>query len=393
MKEDFFEIIMAGVITPWLIVNRTGTQTTPRNLRVFACQGLYSRDATTATYVLNDANDLWWLQSTGGAGPILPAGKTVTEDQFVSSCLAKFGRYLRYNATAQQELLPLVSTLAGVLDAIPLEDDAIAALASAGASMVFDAVATFAGFSELNATAYVFDHWGNRTTGLAKLNPGWRWDSKIADTFKPTLTGGVQTKLTDYIVKERLFNFFLKDGCIPLTQEHALLERMLLSSAAFWPRPHVVFGYDNSHPLFGGDLFEAESSCSKEHSMGQVASEGVTNLAYFSSDHTVTTPLLQLADPPIEYNSSRTYIAFIIGDGDNVAYVQGSRSGWMKDRARRCKAGGGAANRTACFPLVWSIQPHLLHMAPAWLRWFYQVGTSTGADPFLFWLFLPLYIL
>ena len=75
----------------------------------------------------------------------------------------------------------------------------------------------------------------------------------------------------------------------------------------------------------------------------------------------------------------------VVGDGDNVQYIQNSRSSWMKDRAGRCERGGGAANKTACFPLVWSIQANLLHMSPAWLRWFYATAKSTGAD----WFSLP----
>ena len=51
--------------------------------------------------------------------------------------------------------------------------------------------------------SYVYNHWGTMTTGLAKLNPGWRWDSKIKDQFAPTLSGAPSTELVDYAVKER----------------------------------------------------------------------------------------------------------------------------------------------------------------------------------------------
>ena len=66
-----------------------------------------------------------------------------------------------------------------------------------------------------------------------------------------------------------------KNGCVKETEEHKLLERMLAdksNNSANWPRPIVVYGYDDSHPLFGGDVFEAETTCSNEHNMGQVAS-------------------------------------------------------------------------------------------------------------------------
>lgn len=51
--------------------------------------------------------------------------------------------------------------------------------------------------------SYVYNHWGTMTTGLAKLNPGWRWDSKIKDQFAPALSGAPSTELVDYAVKER----------------------------------------------------------------------------------------------------------------------------------------------------------------------------------------------
>ena len=52
-----------------------------------------------------------------------------------------------------QALIPLVVTIAGVLDAIPL--DVGDHDAKEGATLAFDAVATFAEMSELEATAYV----------------------------------------------------------------------------------------------------------------------------------------------------------------------------------------------------------------------------------------------
>ena len=54
--------------------------------------------------------------------------------------------------------------------------------------------------------------------------------------------------------------------------------------------------------------------------MGQIASEGVTNLGFFSRTAPITQPLLQNADPAStgSFNKSKTYVAFIIGDGDNV---------------------------------------------------------------------------
>jgi hypothetical protein len=354
-----------------------GSPTHAGNMATYVCQGLYSRDPSTAVYVIGDDTDRKWLNFTGGSAP-----KTTTQPDFEKRCLTDFPRYIRFNWTSQKELMPNIVTLAAVLDAVPLEDGA----PTAGATMVFDAINEWSGFTELEATSYMFDNHANKTTGLAKLNPGWRWDNKVEDQLKPKLIGGTDLKLVDFIVKQRLFNFFLKNGCIKDTDEHALLERMLSDKrSSGWPRPIVVYGYDNSHPLFGGDVYEAETTCSKEHNMGQVASEGTTNLAFFSSRPPIATPLVQIADPPLAFNKSKSYVAIVVGDGDNVQYVQHSRFSWMQDRVNRCKAAGGPSNKTGCFPLLWSLNPHLTRIAPDWMRWYYNIAKTSGAD----WFVLP----
>ena len=46
-----------------------------------------------------------------------------------------------------------------------------------------------------------------------------------------------------------------------------------------------------------GTLFEAETNCVKEHNLGQIATTGVTNLAFFSNKKRITVPLKQNPDP------------------------------------------------------------------------------------------------
>lgn len=131
--------------------------------------------------------------------------------------------------------------------------------------------------------------------------------------------------------------------------------------------------YDDTFAL-AGDIYEAETSCNKYHNMGQVASSGCNNLAYYSRENPPDTPLQQNPDRPVvaQYNNSKTYVALVVGDGDNINFMKGSRRGWMQDRVTRATGCGiGSAyrhNRTRCFPLLWSISPQLLHLAPAMLR-------------------------
>ena len=177
--------------------------------------------------------------------------------------------------------------------------------------------------------------------------------------------------LTDFIVSARLFNFFLVDGCIPGTAEHDFVTLMAASNP--WPSPIPVFGYDDSWLVFGGDFFEAETACFPQHNAGQVATTGVNNLAYFSRAPAVTAPLVQNPSPRILYNASKTYMTFIVGDGDNVQYIKGGRLTWFQQRIAACNSPKGCE-----FPLAWSISPHLFSTAPDILRWYFAAALNTS---------------
>jgi len=115
--------------------------------------------------------------------------------------------------------------------------------------------------------------------------------------------------------------------------------------------------------------------------MGQIASEGTMNLAYFSRKPRIdaSSPLLQNAEAPhSRHNRSKVYVAFIMGDGDNLNYMKNARKNWMQERVARC-----AADPAGCFPLVWTSSPQLLHLAPDWARWFYNASLQTGRDYFV----------
>eukprot|EP00658_Telonema_sp_P-2_P022878 TRINITY_DN19164_c0_g1_i7.p1 TRINITY_DN19164_c0_g1~~TRINITY_DN19164_c0_g1_i7.p1 ORF type:complete len:353 (-),score=68.75 TRINITY_DN19164_c0_g1_i7:426-1484(-) len=155
--------------------------------------------------------------------------------------------------------------------------------------------------------------------------------------------------------------------------------RSTLSSSSAASDVYKRQGYNNAHPVFGGDLFEAETGCTKQHNMGQVATDGVNNLAFWSRLPPISTPLRQ--NPPSSvrpFNKSRTYISLVVGDGDNVAFVKGSRKSWIKDRVSRCRS-----QPSSCFALDWSLSPHLLHLAPEWAQWYYRQSYSTSNDFFV----------
>jgi hypothetical protein len=350
--------------------------TFPTQMAVQVCVGLFNRDDTVAgtAYSFFKTNDKEWLADTEGiTNPYI----TPTAD-FLKKCMQTEGLakgYIRYNATEMMITVPNLVTLAAVLDAVPLED-ADPAIAAAGAPLVFDAVKEWEGFGYYDATNYMYTNYVNLTSTMSKMNPGLNVHT---DPIFPKLTGKSDLGLVDFIVAKRLFNFFLNDGCIPLTRDHTLMDKMVATNP--WPQPVRVYGYDDTFPL-AGDLYEAETNCVKRHNLGQIASNGCSNLAFYSRKPPISTPILQNNDPPVPkaYNGSKTYVVLVMGDGDNLNFVKGSRREWMQKRVAYC-TNTTSTRKNKCFPVLWSMSPVTLHAAPDWLRWYYQQAAKTKVPP------------
>jgi hypothetical protein len=356
-------------------------------LAVQCCAGLMNRQPESGGYVytLMRPEDNDWLTLVAPPSPV-----RVSPAELLNACLTASPPvakgYILFNYSAQQLVVPNVLTLAGVLDAVVLES------APSTLALAFDATVAWANFSALQATQFMFDRHVNATRGVSKMNPGLDVHGHPLDP-SPPLSLQPDLSLGDYIVKARLFNFFLAAGCIPGTQEHALMERIAEQSP--WPRPLAVLGYDDTFPV-AGDLFEAETNCVSEHNLGQVATTGVNNLALFSAlAAPITTPLVQ--PPPLPaapFNASQTYVSFVVGDGDNIAMVKGTRFQWMSERVKQCSSSsssssssGGSGGATAapsalCPPLVWTLSPHLAYLAPQLAQWFFRAAQGTGRDYF-----------
>ena len=359
-------------------------------LAVQVCAGLANRAAPQSAYVLLHAEDATWLALTRPDLPV-PPPLTPAAD-FVGACLglavvggagsggappAAAGR-LRYSWAQQQLVVPQLLTLAACLGAVPLED---ASPFAARAALVFDAEAEWRNYSSLNATAAAFARCGAATATMAIMNPGLDVHGQPWSP-SPPLSKQPDLSLADFVVSALLFNFWMTSACVPGTDENALLEQMV--AGAPWPRPIAVYGYNDAYPV-AGDIFEAETGCTRERSMGQVATVGVTNLAYFSGAPAVTRPLAQTAAPRRIFNASRTYVTFVVGDGDNIAFVKTSRLDSFRRRLAACgaNASGAAAAPASCYPLAWTLSPRLLRVAPDIVRWFFANALTTHADFFV----------
>ena len=105
------------------------------------------------------------------------------------------------------------------------------------------------------------------------------------DLDPPLAYPPLNVDLADWIVYWRLFAFFFCGGCVPLNQDHAMMERMtsIASSPSGWDDgPFAVWGYDDTLEVMGGSVFEAETLCSSGRNLGQIALSGVSNLPFSS---------------------------------------------------------------------------------------------------------------
>lgn len=333
-------------------------------LAVAACAGLHNRKTGGSVYLDADPHDLGWLSELG-----LAAATSVGAEAFLASCVTAFPACVRYDYAKQKALLPNVLTAAAALGAVPLDGDACKTPA-------FDAVAELADKSPPDATKWVFEKFGKQTTGLAMLNPGY--DTNPSDPKAPALNQEMKPALVDFVFSQKLFVTFLVNGCTKGHPERDVLSGIV--NAAPWPKPLGVYGYNNSWNVLGGYVYEAQTTCLDSHDMGAIASEA-GNLSFFSTRAPAITEAGAVVQNPAEavtFDPQKTYVAFVVGDGDNIQYMLTTRRDWFQRRVASCEG-------SPCAPLSWSVSPHLTHLAPDVLGWYYAKSHQTKRD----WFVLP----
>ena len=246
-----------------------------QKIAALACQGLMNREGEgeDAVFSLKSGWDSKWLDTALELHPgDWETVETLTAAQFISGvCASQNFPKILYSKTWHHEILPQLITLAGGLSSVPLDTDTdmdeLPAWQEQEVSL--DARQVFPEVSELAATEFVFDHYGGQTSGVAMMNPGWRQPDDL-HPLEHELVRDPDVGLTDYIVKNKIFNFFLYTGCVPLTEHHQLMTRIMTDPSTSWTKPVEVFGYNDAVHFFGS-IFEAETNCISAHNMGQVS--------------------------------------------------------------------------------------------------------------------------
>ncbi|MCA9535847.1 MAG: hypothetical protein KC593_19310, partial [Myxococcales bacterium] len=346
-------------------------------LATHACAGLYNRRLGGSVFVQSDADvpqaaidgaiaqDELWLDALG-----LESARDQEVPEFLAECVADFG-CVRYSYEAQQEILPSIMTVAAVRGAPMLSDEAPIRCEDP----LVDATLEFAGKdTQLLATQHVYENYLEQTTGLAMLNPGY--NRSPADLANPEISENMSIALVDYVFERRLFVAFLVNGCTAGHPERELLSRVVNESG--WETPLPVYGYNDSW-LVQGYLHEAQTRCLESANMGAIPTR-TSNLSFFGSRRAPIEREDELPhnDPQaVSYDPTKVYVAFVVGDGDNVRYIMSTRRDWMEQRLAQCRDAS-----PACPPLTWTISPHLPELAPDVLEWYYAAAESTGSDYF-----------
>jgi GxGYxYP putative glycoside hydrolase C-terminal domain len=336
-------------------------------LAVQACAGLYNRELGGSIYTHMTEKDSRWLEELD-----LEPEETTDSANFLVKCVAEFP-CVRYSYSAQQKLLPNILTVGTVLGAVPLDEG----MTVTCDNPAFDATVEFEERdTPYLATKYVYETYVDDTTGLAMLNPGYAThDSPV---WNPTLDRDPRTTLVDFVFSKKLFVVFLINGCIESTPDGALFSE--IATANPWPSPIGVYGYNNSWLVFGGYFFEAQTRCLDSRNMGAIPTE-TSNLSFFSSRRGPIVEANEIEQNELEdidYDPNMTYVAFVVGDGDNIAYIMDARSEWLRQRLEDCEQ-----PVNSCEPITWSISPHLPYIAPDVLEWYYDKSHETGKDYFM----------
>lgn len=212
-------------ITVDLLSNNPSVQTI---LATQVCAGLFNSDENgLSVYTLMDSYDSAWLLDIEG----INNPETTSSDDFLTKCLGNtplVKGYILYDYSVQQAIVPNLITLASMLNAIPLE---YGHPSTVGSVMVYDAVSQWKDFAAVDATQYMYDNYVNMTTAMAYMNPGY---DNAANPSNPPLTRSPNLKLTDHIVKEKLFNLYMNDACIPGTAEYDLM--LIMTRYNTWPK-------------------------------------------------------------------------------------------------------------------------------------------------------------
>jgi GxGYxYP putative glycoside hydrolase C-terminal domain len=305
--------------------------------------GIQNRYQPTS-YTIESEHDMYWLNN------LTIEKHNVSPNIFLKKFLYKRRTILYKNGN----YLPSVMTLGSIHNLIPVDE---ILHIKYNTTLVVDSIM-----------------WKSQKEGVSEALKWINYTTTLAIQSSTEINKG---NLVDWIMSEKLFTFYVKDQCIPFTNENRLFKKVIAQSK--WPTPISVYGYNFQNKIFGAYPWEAETSCIK--SLGQIASNSASNLSFFKNYKKAKTKSLKQPDEDlIIYNKSKIYVTLIYGDLDNIDFVQTIGKKHLLERVQRCKL-----LEKNCFPLVWTLNPNLLYISPTIIEWYYHLAYQTRRD----WFILP----
>ena len=122
------------------------------------------------------------------------------------------------------------------------------------------------GLERAVGNAAEFEIYASHTTGMSKTDPGWD-TSDVNQIANAKITHGAAIFIFDFVVKQKLFNFFLLLGCVPLMAKHTFTKPWPRTIRGRSPSPCTV----TTTRALAGSMYE--NKCTSTHNCGQVASD------------------------------------------------------------------------------------------------------------------------
>lgn len=312
------------------------------------------------------SSDRKWLEASAAADPD-GVGQTVFEDTdghdliaLAVSTGAARGAVL-YNRS-EEYAIPTVATLCGIHQALPVNGDVVAA-AAMNLTVVFDARGQWSNVNK--ATDYA----------ISELMPQSSTRAVVLQS-PDLLLGGF---LSDFVASDSLLAVWpeapdeiLPTLCIDFTPAHKAWKRIVAGDAALrWdgaPFP-TVMGY---HPT-GQGVAECVSLCTSDHRALTLVSDFSSNLAFHTRVPFSVVAPAPAPPPALTYDTTKTYVALVVSDGDNLQFDFGGARDMLEDRIRACAVDG------ECPPLAWTLSNRLMEYGPDALDWFHKAATAQDA--------------
>lgn len=330
------------------------SMTRNQKLQAQVCSGIMNRAEEKSVYIIQKENDVEWYQDLYGDIP-----NVTSYESLLQKCLPQLDGKIEFNYTKHQGYLPNIITISSVENLLPVDIEEVNQFNNL--RTVVDIETYFPTMTYAEATQKTHCEYINQTSGLAFRNLGWdvhehKWRPRLIP--RP----GENYGFIDYIIKEKLFTIFLIDACIPFTKEHTVMENIVQHNP--WETPIKVYGYNDAWAI-AGDLFEASTSCVRERNMGSVPTTSARNMAFFSSGKELRQRQQYRPENLPTHNPNHTYVAYVIGDADNLGFD-------MVDLQRQIKKHNLLCNSGICPSIIWSISPHLNYLAPDIANWLFD---------------------